>query len=46
MTKNEDTQSQLFFSSSLQIINQESHFLFRNALVDRIWKHYGNNFMK
>ena len=46
MTENEDIRFQQFLARNLQIKNKENHFLLRNALVDHIWKHYGNNFME
>ena len=43
MAINENTRFQQFLSRNLQIKNKEAHLSLRNALIDHIWEHYGNN---
>ena len=43
MAINEDMRFQQFLSRNLQIKDKEAHLSLRNALIDHIWEHYGNN---
>ena len=43
MMINENMQFQQFLARNLQIKNKDAHLSLRNALIDHIWEHYGNN---
>ena len=43
MAINEYMCFQQFLARNLRIKNKEAHISLKNALIEHIWEHYGNN---